>query len=33
MPQIDIRVDRRGEYFDLRFTGGEREVEPEVVDT
>ena len=31
VPQIDIRVDRKGEYFDLRFVGGD-EVELEVVD-
>jgi hypothetical protein len=31
-PRIDIRSDARGEYFDLRFTGGERGVEVEVVD-
>jgi hypothetical protein len=32
VPRIDIRVDRRGEYFDLRFPGGEP-VELDVVDT
>lgn len=31
-PRIDIRSDARGEYFDLRFAGGGREVELEVVD-
>jgi hypothetical protein len=31
-PRIDIRTDGRGEYFDLRFAGGERAVELEVVD-
>src|SRR5438874_2325928 len=30
VPQIDIGVDRRGEYFDLRFVGG-GPVELEVV--
>ena len=34
VPLIDIRVDRRGEYFDLSFDGrdGANEVEIEVVD-
>jgi hypothetical protein len=32
VPQIDVRVDRRGEYFDFLFVGGEREVELQVVD-
>ena len=32
VPQVDVGVDRRGEYFDVRFTGGAREVELEVVD-
>jgi hypothetical protein len=31
-PRIDIRRDGRGEYFDLRFAGGEGAVELEVVD-
>jgi hypothetical protein len=31
-PRIDIRTDARGEYFDLRFAGGGRNVELEVVD-
>jgi hypothetical protein len=31
-PRIDIRRDGRGEYFDLRFGGGDHEVEFEVVD-
>jgi hypothetical protein len=31
-PRIDIRGDRRGEYFALRFAGGDRTVELEVVD-
>ena len=31
-PRIDVRHDRRGEYFELRFQGGEREVDVEVVD-
>jgi hypothetical protein len=31
VPRIDIRVDRRGEYFDLRFVGG-NEVALDVVD-
>jgi hypothetical protein len=31
-PRIDIRADARGEYFDLRFAGGGREVDVEVVD-
>jgi hypothetical protein len=34
-PRIDIAVDRKGEYFDLRFVGGAdaNEVELDVVDT
>jgi hypothetical protein len=32
VPQIDVRVDRRGEYFDFLFVDGEREVELQVVD-
>ena len=32
MPTIDVRHDRRGEYFDLRFSGGD-EVELDVVDS
>ena len=32
VPKIDVRVDRRGEYFDLWFVDGEREVELHVVD-
>src|SRR5215212_1971382 len=32
-PRIDIRTDGRGEFFDIRFLGGDREVELEVVDT
>ena len=32
VPQIDVRVDRRGEYFDLWFVDGEQEVELQVVD-
>jgi hypothetical protein len=32
VPQIDVRSDRKGEYFDLWFVDGEREVELEVVD-
>jgi hypothetical protein len=32
MPTIDVRADRRGEYFDLRFSGRGREVELDVVD-
>ena len=32
VPQIDIAADRRGEYFLLRFPGGDRQVELEVVD-
>jgi hypothetical protein len=32
VPRIDVRSDRRGEYFDLSFAHGEREVEVEVVD-
>ena len=31
-PRIDVRADARGEYFDVRFAGGESEVELEVVD-
>src|SRR6266540_2543110 len=31
-PRIDIRSDGRGEYFDLRFAGGEGVVELEVID-
>src|SRR5919108_855936 len=31
-PRIDVRTDARGEYFDVRFAGGERAVELEVVD-
>ena len=31
-PRIDIRTDARGEYFDLRFAGGEPSVGLEVVD-
>jgi hypothetical protein len=31
-PRIDVRTDARGEYFDVRFAGGERTVELEVVD-
>jgi hypothetical protein len=31
-PLIDVRRDRRGEYFDIRFAGGDREVALEVVD-
>jgi hypothetical protein len=31
-PRIDVRTDVRGEYFDLRFAGGGRRVELEVVD-
>ncbi len=31
-PRIDIRTDARGEYFDLRFAGGDRGVDLEVVD-
>ena len=31
-PRIDIRRDGRGEYFDVRFAGGGRDVELEVVD-
>ena len=31
-PRIDIRRDRQGEYFEIRFEGGEREVDVEVVD-
>jgi len=33
MPTIDIRSDRRGEYFSLRFPAEGREVELDVVDT
>jgi hypothetical protein len=32
VPQIDVRVDRRGEYFDFLFVDGEHEVELQVVD-
>jgi hypothetical protein len=32
MPLIDVRSDRQGEYFDLSFEGGDREVELDVVD-
>jgi hypothetical protein len=32
LPTIDIRRDGRGEYFELRFPGGGREVALEVVD-
>lgn len=32
VPRIDVGHDRRGEYFDLRFPGGEQEVELAVVD-
>jgi hypothetical protein len=31
-PRIDVRTDARGEYFDVRFAGGESGVELEVVD-
>jgi hypothetical protein len=31
-PRIDVRADSRGEYFDLRFGGGDADVELEVVD-
>jgi hypothetical protein len=31
-PRIDVRHDRQGEYFELRFEDGEREVDVEVVD-
>lgn len=31
-PRIDIRTDARGEYFDLRFAGGDRGIDLEVVD-
>jgi hypothetical protein len=31
-PRLDVRRDRKGEYFDLRFTGGAWEVDVEVVD-
>ena len=31
-PRIDVAVDGSGERFDIRFAGGEREVELEVVD-
>src|SRR5919197_1211396 len=31
-PRIDVRMDARGEYFDVRFAGGESEVELVVVD-
>ena len=31
-PRIDIRIDARGEYFDIRFAGGGPAVELEVVD-
>src|ERR671931_1624540 len=31
-PRIDVRTDARGEYFDVRFAGGESRVELEVVD-
>jgi hypothetical protein len=31
-PRIDIRSDGRGEYFDLRFAGGEGVVELEAID-
>ena len=31
-PRIDIRADSRGEYFGLRFAGGDRSVDLEVVD-
>jgi hypothetical protein len=31
-PLIDVRSDRRGEYFDLSFEEGDREVELDVVD-
>ena len=31
-PRIDIRTDGRGEFFDIRFLGGNREVDLEVVD-
>jgi hypothetical protein len=32
VPQIDVRSDGRGEYFDFLFADGEREVELQVVD-
>lgn len=32
-PRIDVRHDRQGEYFELRFDGSEREVDVEVVDS
>ena len=31
-PRINIRTDARGEYFDLRFAGGDRGIDLEVVD-
>jgi hypothetical protein len=31
-PRIDVRPDRRGEFFDVRFAGGVGSVELEVVD-
>jgi hypothetical protein len=31
-PQIDVRRDRRGEYFDIRFAAGDHQVGLEVVD-
>src|SRR5919201_6119928 len=31
-PQIDVRADRRGEFFDIRFAGRGSEVDVEVVD-
>src|SRR3954452_21043998 len=31
-PRIDVGSDRRGEYFDLHFTGGGEAVEVEVID-
>jgi hypothetical protein len=31
-PRIDIRTDARGEYFDIRFAGGDRGIDLEVVD-
>ena len=31
-PRIDMRTDARGEYFDVRFAGGDRCFELEVVD-
>lgn len=31
-PQIDVRSDRKGEYFDLSFVDGDRKTELEVID-